>query len=222
MAFQPNFQLVSAGLRKCDSTANFRPNPTLNRAELDGRLQVANRFERAARWQGGRHRDGRQEPVLRRRDRSRGDGVAWQVGLPAEPLPPVWQDEPDSGQREHRADGGLRLADIERPTLVITDIRCWAATVLSYFFGQRISETLAVKIRDLNGRKNLLYERPGKGSTECMTPILPKALDCLRGCQEIILSRPMSWIFCADSWSGRSAPPSPLVGPLHSCNTTNG
>ena len=93
----------------------------------------------------------------------------------------------------------MKLEEIERLTLAITDIRYRAATILSYSSGLRISEAVDVKVQDIDGRKNLLHIRSGKGGTERMAPMPPKVVDYLRGYHRSIHPRPRSWMFYANT-----------------------
>ena len=88
---------------------------------------------------------------------------------------------------------------LDRPALAITDIRYRAATIPGYGSGLRISETVAVKVQDIDGRKNLLHVRSGKGGTERMAPLPPKVALCLRGYHKSIHPRPRSRMFYADA-----------------------
>ena len=87
----------------------------------------------------------------------------------------------------------LTRAEVGRIVAACTDMRYRAMLLLCYGCGLRLSELIAVKVRDIDGERALLRVEQGKGAKDRLVPLSPTLLGELRRYWR--LYRPRGFLF---------------------------
>ena len=82
----------------------------------------------------------------------------------------------------------------------IPSLKYRAALMVCYGAGLRISEVLALKIRDIDSKRNLIRVEQGKGAKDRYTMLSPRLLQVLRRYCRATLSYPLPDDFLFPSW----------------------
>jgi integrase/recombinase XerD len=98
-------------------------------------------------------------------------------------------------KRPQRIPELLTRAEVARILGACTHPRYRMMLTLAYGCGLRLSELLAVKVRDIDGERRLLRVEQGKGAKDRLVPISPTLLEQLRGYWR--LARPSHLLFPA-------------------------
>jgi len=98
-------------------------------------------------------------------------------------------------KRPQRIPELLTRAEVARILDACTHPRYRMMLTLCYGCGLRLSELLAVKVRDIDGERRLLRIEQGKGAKDRLVPISPRLLEQLRGYWQ--LARPAHLLFPA-------------------------
>jgi integrase len=113
--------------------------------------------------------------------------------------------EVDLPKRPQRIPGLLTRAQVAAILAACADPRYRAMLTVCYGCGLRLSEVLALRVKDIDSERKLLRIEQGKGAKDRFVPLSPTLLDALRAYWR--LYRPDDWLF-----AGRGGEPlSPTV-----------
>jgi site-specific recombinase XerD len=90
----------------------------------------------------------------------------------------------------------LTRQKVARLLSAVSNPKHQALLSITYGCGLRISEVVALQVKDLDGERHLLRVEQGKGAKDRMVPLAPGLLQVLR--QYWRVRRPMPWLFPSD------------------------
>ena len=99
-------------------------------------------------------------------------------------------------KRPQRIPELLTRQEVARLLAAVANPKHQALLSITYGCGLRVSEAVALKVKDIDGERHLLRIEQGKGAKDRMVPLAPGLLQVLR--QYWRLRRPTLWLFPSD------------------------
>ncbi|MAK49225.1 MULTISPECIES: site-specific integrase [Marinobacter] len=99
-------------------------------------------------------------------------------------------------KRPQRIPELLTRQEVSRLLAGVSNPKHQALLSIIYGCGLRVSEAVALQVKDLDGERHLLRVAQGKGAKDRMVPLAPGLLQVLR--QYWRIRRPMPWLFPSD------------------------
>jgi len=104
-------------------------------------------------------------------------------------------------KRPQRIPELLTRQEVTRLLSVVSNPKHQGLLSIIYGCGLRVSEAVALQVKDVDGERHLLRVDQGKGAKDRMVPLAPELLQVLR--QYWRIRRPMPWLFPSDLLSDR-------------------
>jgi site-specific recombinase XerD len=123
-------------------------------------------------------------------------------------------------KRPQRIPELLTRQEVARLLTVVLNPKHQALLSVTYGCGLRVSEAVALKVKDIDGERHLLRIEQGKGAKDRMVPLAPGVLQALRRYWRI--RHPMLWLFPSDLLPDRHLHITTPQKVYHTAKTTSG
>jgi integrase/recombinase XerD len=123
-------------------------------------------------------------------------------------------------KRPQRIPELLTRQDVARLLAAVLNPKHQALLSVTYGCGLRVSEAVALKVKDIDGERHLLRIEQGKGAKDRMVPLAPGLLQALRRYWQI--RHPMLWLFPSDLLPDRHLHITTPQKVYHTAKTTSG
>ena len=123
-------------------------------------------------------------------------------------------------KRPQRIPELLTRQEVARLLAAVTNPKHQALLSVTYGCGLRVSEAVALKVKDIDGERHLLRIEQGKGAKDRMVPLAPGLLQTLRRYWRI--RHPNLWLFPSDLLPDRHLHITTPQKVYHTAKTTSG